>query len=64
MKGQTDSWTDGRMEGCWTDRQTDGPRDGWMDRQTDKQTDGRTEGWLDKWTVKWMDGRMERQTDR
>ena len=45
MDGWTDKQTNGRTEG-WMDRQTDG----WTDRPPDGQTDRQTDGWK-KWHI-------------
>ena len=43
MDGQTEEWTDGRMDRP-TDGPTNGPTGGWTDRQMERRTNGRTEG--------------------
>ena len=41
-----------RLQGTWTDGQTDG--------RMDEGIDGRTDGRRDKWTDGWMDGQPDR----
>ena len=54
MDGQTDGWTDGRMD-SWMDGQTDGWTDGRMDNWMDGRTDGRNDGCMDGRTSRMMD---------
>jgi hypothetical protein len=66
QEGWTDRRTDGQKDGRtegWTDRRTDGQKDGWTGR-TDRRMDGRTDGQKDGQTDGQKDGRTDELTDR
>jgi hypothetical protein len=46
------------------EKQTDGHRDGWRNRQMDIGMDGETDRWTEGWMEKQTDGHRDRWTNR